>query len=424
MLRVNKPDFATQTEFSKSQKEAIVLLSIGTFLEYFDLMLYVHMAVLLNDLFFPKTDQCSVVVLSAFAFCSTYVMRPFGAVIFGIIGDNIGRKTTLIITTSMMSCTSMIIAILPTYSQIGLIATVLITICRIVQGISSMAEKIGAEIYLTEITKPPKQYFAVTMIDVSGMLGTLAALGVATLSTYYNYSWRYAFMFGSLVSCVAVFARSRLKESAEFLKAKLLKTTKVATKNLSIKTCVAMFFMQSSLYVYVCFILCGNIMVERFAFSSTQVIYQNFLVSIPAFISAALAMFLCVKIYPLTLIKITCSITLIFSLFLPYLLNNLSSSNELFLIQIFLSCFVPSSMPAGAIFYKYFPTSKRFTYTALIIAVAKACMACVTSVGLAFLIKYFGNYYPLLFVMLPLYTCFYWALTHFTHLEKQGCLSD
>jgi len=142
----------------REEKEAIGLLQVGTFLEYFDLMLYVHMAVLLNELFFPKTDAHTAALLSAFAFCSTYVLRPLGALIFGYIGDNIGRKTTVIITTMMMSISCIIMATLPTYAQIGITAAWAVTLCRIIQGISSMGEIIGAEIYLTEMTKPPASY--------------------------------------------------------------------------------------------------------------------------------------------------------------------------------------------------------------------------------------------------------------------------
>ncbi len=77
-------------------------------------MLYVHMAILLNDLFFPKTDPHTTSLLAAFAFCSTYVLRPFGALLFGYIGDHIGRKPTVIITTMMMSVSCVIMANLPT----------------------------------------------------------------------------------------------------------------------------------------------------------------------------------------------------------------------------------------------------------------------------------------------------------------------
>ena len=127
----------------REQREAVGLLQIGTFLEYFDLMLYVHMAVLLNDLFFPKTDPHTASLIAAFAFCSTYVLRPFGALLFGWIGDNIGRKTTVIITTMMMAVSCLIMANLPTYSQIGISAAWIVTICRLIQGLSSMGEAVG-----------------------------------------------------------------------------------------------------------------------------------------------------------------------------------------------------------------------------------------------------------------------------------------
>ncbi|WP_341756785.1 MULTISPECIES: MFS transporter [unclassified Candidatus Tisiphia] len=124
-----------QNNLTKEQKEAIGLLSMGTFLEYFDLMLYIHMAVFLNELFFPQTDLHNASIMSSFAICSTFIFRPVGAALFGWIGDKVGRKATVVVTTFMMSCSCLLMFILPTYVQIGVTATVLITICRIVQGI-------------------------------------------------------------------------------------------------------------------------------------------------------------------------------------------------------------------------------------------------------------------------------------------------
>jgi MFS family permease len=148
----------TFSSLTKNQKEAIGLLSTGTFLEYFDLMLYVHMAVLLNELFFPKTDPHTTALLSAFAFCSSYVLRPFGAVLFGYIGDKVGRKITVVITTFLMAVACCVMGIIPTYAEIGGIAAWIITTCRIVQGIASMGEMTGAQLYLTETLKPPVRY--------------------------------------------------------------------------------------------------------------------------------------------------------------------------------------------------------------------------------------------------------------------------
>jgi MFS family permease len=140
-------------------------------------MLYIHMAVLLNELFFPKTDPFTASLLSAFAFCSSYVLRPFGALVFGFIGDFIGRKSVIVITTIIMAITCTTIAVLPTYAQIGITASWIITICRMVQGMAASAESRGAEIYITESVKPPLQYPLVAIITVFSAVGTSFALG-------------------------------------------------------------------------------------------------------------------------------------------------------------------------------------------------------------------------------------------------------
>ncbi len=227
-----------QTKLTTEQKEAIGLLSIGTFLEYFDLMLYVHMAVFLNEIFFPKTDPHTAALLSAFAFCSTFVLRPIGALIFGWLGDNIGRRSTVIITTFMMAISCFIMANLPTYEQIGITAAWLLTLCRMVQGMSSMGEIIGAEIYMTEVTKPPVQYPAVALIMTFSAIGTFSALLVASLVTSNNLNWRLAFWFGSGIAMIGVIARTTLRETPDFADAKrhLQKTFNNITNTLAINS--------------------------------------------------------------------------------------------------------------------------------------------------------------------------------------------
>ena len=140
------------------QKKAIAILLVGTFLEYFDLMLYLHMAVFLNELFFPKISPHLSHLVAATGFCSTFVFRPIGALFFGYIGDIYGRKSTVIITTTMMSICCITMAFMATYDQIGITAAWLVTICRIIQGLSSMGEVIGAQIYLSEFVKKPECY--------------------------------------------------------------------------------------------------------------------------------------------------------------------------------------------------------------------------------------------------------------------------
>ena len=228
----------TFSSLNHEQKESIGLLQIGTFLEYFDLMLYVHMAILLNQLFFPATDPKTSSLLLSFAFCSTYIMRPVGALMFGYIGDHIGRKTTVIITMMMMATSCIIMASLPTYAQIGIAAAWLITFCRIAQGLSSMGEIIGAEIYLTEITKQPIMYPVVGLIGCTSRFGTMIALGVATLVTSYGFNWRYAFGVGAFIAIIGSVSRTRLRETPDFvdMKRRLKNNLADAKRSGSLKT--------------------------------------------------------------------------------------------------------------------------------------------------------------------------------------------
>ncbi|MGP1945717.1 MAG: MFS transporter [Arsenophonus sp. ER-EMS1-MAG3] len=214
IIQVDNKVMQKQTSLTIEQKEVVGLLSIGTFLEYFDLMLYVHMAVLLNELFFPKTDPHVATLFSAAAFCSTYLLRPFGALIFGWIGDNIGRKASVVITTFLMAISCFVMANLPTFAQIGITASWLVTICRIVQGMTSMGEITGAQLYLTEYLQPLGRYVSVAMMNFC------AALGIAFIVTSYNVNWRLVFWFGAGVALVGMIARATLRETPEFADAK------------------------------------------------------------------------------------------------------------------------------------------------------------------------------------------------------------
>lgn len=418
-----------QTSLSSDQKQAIGLLSIGTLLEYFDFMRYVHMAVLLNVLFFPPTDQ----LLSAFAFCSTFVFRPFGALFFGWLGDKLGRKIVVIITAAMMSGSCVALAITPTYSQIGITATIIVTLCRIIQGLSSMAEVIGAELYISEIIKKPYRYFYVSLIPSIATTGGMLALGVASLITQYTLNWRYAFWVGSCIALVGTVARSSLKETRDFVDAKRrLKnnfnsvkrdTSKVFThflfqEKIKTKTFLALFFIGCSwpVWFYLAYIYCGNILTQYYNYTPTDVIQQNFKVSIVHTITYFVLAFLSLKIHPMKIIKVKILIFSTFTCFLPILLNSHSSSLDIFLIQLFIVIFSLTSIPANAIFYKSFPVFQRFRYCSFSYALSRAVMHVVTSFGMIYLTHNFGNW-GILIIVVPVIVSFTWGILHFGTLE-------
>lgn len=426
--------FGTFSSLKSAQKEAIGLLSIGTFLEYFDLLLYVHMAVLLNELFFPKSDPHTASLLAAFAFCSSYVLRPFGALIFGYLGDHIGRKSTVIITTTIMSLSCFCMANLPTYEQIGITASYIITICRVIQGMATMGEVIGADIYITEITKPPIQYPAVTLIAVCGVLGGTVALGVTSLVTQFGLNWRSAFWFGVVVAVIGAVARTRLRETPDFADAKRrIKNAMIKAKHdtasleqnviwnekVSKKTAISLFFIECSWPVcfYFAYMYCGSILKITFHFTPEEVIHQNFIVSMIQLFSWFILAYLSYIIYPLKILKIRLVIFSIFIAICPYLLNNITSPFHMMIIQSVIVVFGFMGTPAIPIFYKHFPVFKRFTCATLTYALSRAFIYVITSFGLVYFSEVFGNWVVLV-VMAPTAIAFACAIYHFETLEK------
>jgi MFS family permease len=204
-------------KLNKKQKEAVYLLSIGTFLEYFDLMLYVHMAVLLNEIFFPQTDPLTIKLTTIFTFCSTFILRPVGGLIVGWIVDHIGRKNTVAITTIMMALCCVIMATLRPYAEIGIIASFTVIFYRMLQGFTSMGEILGAQLYMVESLKPPHSYICTSILNIQSKVGGSFALLVAYISTSVAFEWRIAFWVGAVIAIIGILARTRLRETPEFV---------------------------------------------------------------------------------------------------------------------------------------------------------------------------------------------------------------
>ncbi|RZI45287.1 MFS transporter [Candidatus Finniella inopinata] len=402
-------------------------------------MLYVHMAVLLNELFFPETDPHTASLIAALAFCSTYVLRPFGALLFGWIGDNIGRKTTVILTTMMMSVSCLIMANLPTYAQIGITAAWLVTACRIIQGLSSMGEIIGAQIYVSEVTVPPGRYVGVAALGLASSIGGMAALGLASLVTHFSMSWRIGFWAGAGIAVIGSLARTRLRETPEFVDMKRKKRLNVerSHKNDSQKTviidkfnlaisntqipkqrCFASFciecgqpFMFYLTYIYF------NPILKSFGYSSSDIIFHNFFLSVFTVFCGVLMVFLCLKVYPLKILKFRMYCFIPFVVVLPFLILRSIAPWQILCLQMIIIMFPVKPFPADAIFMKSFPVQKRFTINIFINALSRAWMHLVAAFGLVYLTEWFG-YYGIWVIAFPLIGAFFWGVRHFEKLES------
>lgn len=425
----------TFASLTKQQKEAVGLLSIGTFLEYFDLMLYVHMAVLLNELFFPKTDPFGASLQGAFAFCSVFVLRPVGAFIFGRIGDHIGRKVIVVITTFLMSISCIIMATVPTYAQIGIVASVIVTICRMLQGMSSMGEIVGAEIYLTEMIRPPVQYPTVMLIAISSILGGTAALGIAFVTTWYELNWRIAFWIGAAIALIGSIARTALKESKDFADAKhqlkdtmdklqvninTLQKDPILYEAVKKNTTISLFLIQCGwpMCFYLTYIYCSNILKNKFGYTPEEIISHNFYISIINLLGYIFLTYLSYRIHPLKILKAKVFIFFPVALFYPYIWNYINDPSHVFLLQSFIILFVLSTNPATPIFYKHIPIFKRVTYGGFIYAVSRAIMHIITSFGIIYIEKYLGQW-GVSIIILPMIIGYGLGVLYFVKLETE-----
>ncbi|WP_342271549.1 hypothetical protein [Candidatus Tisiphia endosymbiont of Parasteatoda lunata] len=278
----------------------------------------------------------------------------------------------------------------------------------IVQGMTSMGEIVGAGLYLTETTKPPIQYVSVTLVGLSATLGSMGALGIASLVTSYGFNWRLAFWIGAILALIGFAAKTTLRETPEFANAKLILKKKYEKANIDIKalyndpvvnkkTIIAFLLLECSTPVcfYFIYLHCGTILKTDFGYTSTEVIHHNFIVSVLEFLILSILSYVSYRVYPLLTAKI---ILIIYSI-----------------VILFKYCHTS----AAPIFYKSFPVFKRFTCVSVIFSVSRALMYVITSFGFIYIIDYFGNW-GILIIMIPTIIAFAYGLLHFEKLEKDS----
>ncbi len=421
-------------KLSRSQKEAVGLLQIGTFLEYFDLMLYVHMAVVLNGLFFPKMDTKAEAVMGALTFSSVFLLRPVGALIFGYIGDMIGRKVTVVLTTMIMAITCIILATLPTYSEIGITATYLFFMCRILQGMSSMGECVGSQIYAVELIQEPRRHLAVGLIDWCTVIGGMAALLITTYVINVSGNWRTAFWMGSCIAVIGSIARVRLRETPDFcnhlknlrLKIKDSKKSKLTflyqgcLKELKNKKALAFIAIMQPYHIsiYVAYIYFNIYLKKTFNLSPEYLVTHNLKTSIVCVIFNFIICLLTTKYHPLIIYRLKSTIFTFSLLFTMFILNNDPSYLQITLIQVLFITVGLDTLPTNGVYIQNFAMAQRFSVVSITWAASRLTAHLIFISGLVYLNEIMG-FNALLVVYIPLITMAWWGLKYFERLEKQ-----
>jgi len=221
--KTKKPDpkIGETMNITKSTK-AILAGTIGTVLEYYDTMLYMHFLPILSPLFFPSEDPTVSSLLGMASFAVGFLMRPLGGLIFGHIGDRLGRRVALGISIVLISFPTFIMGLLPTYAQVGISASIALVLCRLVQNFCVGGEAIGGSIFLVEHAKPGYESRTSSLLNVAIQIGSFigAGLGLICLKSFLpEWGWRIPFLCGALFGLFGYYVRKKIQETPDFIKA-------------------------------------------------------------------------------------------------------------------------------------------------------------------------------------------------------------
>ncbi|WP_255536641.1 MFS transporter [Polynucleobacter sp. 80A-SIGWE] len=209
---------------SHSYKRVAIAACFGTFLEWYDFLTFATLAVVFAPLFFPTSDPSTALLASLATFGVGMVVRPIGAAIFGSIGDRIGRRPVFMITIALMGIATVSVGFLPTYSQAGIWAPILLVGLRLLQGLSAGGEIGGSAVYLTEHAGEVNRGFKTSFLQLMGPLGILVStLQIALLQNYLtqeqflSWGWRVPFWISLILLLLAFKARMALEETPIYL---------------------------------------------------------------------------------------------------------------------------------------------------------------------------------------------------------------
>jgi len=218
---------AVARPMTAEEKKVIFASSLGTVFEWYDFYLYGSLAAIIAKQFFSGLDEGSAFIFALLAFAAGFIVRPFGALVFGRLGDMIGRKYTFLVTILIMGLSTFIVGILPNYATIGVAAPVILIALRMLQGLALGGEYGGAATYVAEHAPHGKRGAYTSWIQTTATLGLflslMVILGTRTLigeAAFADWGWRVPFIVSILLLAVSVWIRLSMNESPAFAKMK------------------------------------------------------------------------------------------------------------------------------------------------------------------------------------------------------------
>jgi MFS family permease len=216
-----------RAKLTTDERRAIVASSLGTVFEWYDFILFGSLAAIIAQQFFTRADPATGLIFALLAFSAGFIVRPFGALVFGRLGDVIGRKYTFLITISLMGLATFAVGLLPNYDAIGVAAPIILISLRLLQGLAVGGEYGGAAVYVAEHAPQGRRGEFTGWIQTTGTIGFLLSLliilGTRTAlgeDKFADWGWRIPFLVSIVLLAVSVWVRISMQESPVFAKLK------------------------------------------------------------------------------------------------------------------------------------------------------------------------------------------------------------
>jgi MFS family permease len=210
-----------------AERRVIFASSLGTVFEWYDFYLYAVLAPYFASLFFPSTNQTAALMGSFGAYAAGFLVRPFGALVFGRVGDIVGRKYTFLVTITVMGLSTAAVGFMPTYATLGMFAPILLVLLRLIQGLALGGEYGGAATYVAEHAPDEKRGLHTAWIQTTATVGlfiSLIVIGLCRLEmsegSFKEWGWRIPFVVSLVLLVISIYIRLKLNESPVFLRMK------------------------------------------------------------------------------------------------------------------------------------------------------------------------------------------------------------
>lgn len=210
----------------RSHRRVIFASSLGTVFEWYDFYLYGALSAIISRQFFSGVDETTGFIFALLAFAAGFFVRPFGAIVFGRLGDLVGRKHTFLITIVLMGASTALVGLLPSYESIGVLAPIILIALRLLQGLALGGEYGGAAVYVAEHAPQGKRGLYTSWIQTTATLGLFLSLLVilgcrlAFGENFETWGWRIPFLLSTILLGISVYIRLQLQESPAFLQIK------------------------------------------------------------------------------------------------------------------------------------------------------------------------------------------------------------